>query len=100
MRNPNKVRSLIGAFAGGNAINFHREDGAGYRFLADQVLALNTLNPQIAARLLPPLSKWQKFPPAVRQRMIAELRRIKAAPLLSRDVYEIVEKSLVQADAG
>ena len=98
IRNPNKVRALIGAFAGQNAIHFHREDGAGYRFLADQVLVLNALNPQIAARLLTPLSKWQKFAPAVRQRMITELRRIKATPALSADVFEIVEKSLVQAE--
>jgi aminopeptidase N len=97
IRNPNKVRALIGAFANSNAINFHRADGSGYRFLADQVIALNKLNPQIAARLLGPLSKWQKFPAAVRARMIAQLRRIEAEPALSPDVYEVVVKSLVNA---
>ena len=97
IKNPNKVRALIGAFAAQNAVNFHRADGAGYRFLADQVIVLNALNPQIAARQLAPLSKWQKYPPAAQQRMIAELRRIAAEPKLSRDVYEVVAKSLAQA---
>ncbi|MET0378097.1 MAG: aminopeptidase N [Spongiibacteraceae bacterium] len=94
VRNPNKVRAVVGAFANQNAVNFHRADGAGYRFLADQVIALNKLNPQIAARLLGPLSKWQKFPAAARARMIAELRRIEKENTLSPDVYEVVVKSL------
>lgn len=94
IRNPNKVRAVVGAFANQNAVNFHRADGAGYRFLADQVIALNNLNPQIAARLLGPLSKWQKFPADARTRMIAELRRIEKEPALSPDVYEVVVKSL------
>src|SRR5690606_40617220 len=51
IRNPNKVRSLIGAFANNNLVNFHRKDGAGYRFLADRVIELNLMNPQIASRL-------------------------------------------------
>jgi aminopeptidase N len=97
MKNPNKVRSVIGAFASGNAVNFHRDDGAGYRFLADHVIELNRTNPQIAARLLPPLSKWQKYPPAAQQLMVAELRRIAAEPELSPDVFEVVAKSLAQA---
>lgn len=99
IKNPNKVRALIGAFAANNAVNFHRVDGAGYRFLADQIILLNGLNPQIAARQLAPLSKWKKYPPAAQQLMIAELRRIAAAPNLSRDVYEVVSKSLVEAKA-
>jgi aminopeptidase N len=99
MKNPNKVRALIGAFANGNAVNFHRADGEGYRFLADQVLLLNRSNPQIAARLLPPLSKWQKYPKTAQAFILAELRRIAAAPDLSPDVFEVVAKSLAQADA-
>jgi aminopeptidase N len=95
MRNPNKVRAVVGAFANQNAVNFHRADGAGYRFLADQVITLNRSNPQIAARLLGPLSKWQKYPAAARQRMIEELRRIEKEKELSPDVYEVVVKSLV-----
>ena len=98
IKNPNKIRALIGAFAAQNAVNFHRTDGAGYRFLADQVIALNRMNPQIASRQLAPLSKWQKYPAQTQQRMLAELRRIAAEPDLSRDVYEIVAKSLAQAD--
>ncbi|HSB97562.1 MAG TPA: aminopeptidase N C-terminal domain-containing protein, partial [Spongiibacteraceae bacterium] len=99
IKNPNKIRALIGAFANSNAVNFHRPDGTGYRFLADQVLLLNRTNPQIAARLLPPLSKWQKYPKVAQTFMLAELRRIAAAPDLSPDVYEVVAKSLAQADA-
>ena len=97
MKNPNKVRSVIGAFAGANAVNFHRADGAGYRFLADHVIALNRTNPQIASRLLPPLSKWQKYPKAAQVSMVAELRRIAAQPDLSPDVFEVVEKSLANS---
>ena len=94
IRNPNKVRSVIGAFCGQNAVNFHQLDGAGYRFLADQVIQLNRSNPQIASRLLGPLSKWRKFLPKQQALMKAELERIAAEPKLSRDVFEVVSKSL------
>ena len=94
IRNPNKVRALIGAFCAQNGVNFHREDGAGYRFLADQVLVLNRSNPQIASRLLVPLTKWRKYLPAAQQLMRAELQRVLAEPELSSDVYEVVSKSL------
>ncbi len=94
INNPNKVRSLVGAFCGQNAINFHQPDGEGYRFLADQIIALNKLNPQIASRLLGPLSKWKKYIPHAGQKMKAELERIIAEPDLSKDVYEVVSKSL------
>lgn len=94
IRNPNKVRALIGAFCGQNGVNFHREDGAGYRFLADQVLLLNRSNPQIASRLLVPLTKWRKYLPVAQQLMRAELQRVLAEPELSSDVYEVVSKSL------
>lgn len=94
LRNPNKVRSVIGAFCGQNAVNFHQLDGGGYRFLADQVIQLNRSNPQIASRLLGPLSKWRKFLPEQQKMMKAELERIAAEPKLSRDVFEVVSKSL------
>ncbi|MBB3045886.1 aminopeptidase N [Litorivivens lipolytica] len=94
IRNPNKVRAVIGAFCGQNAVNFHQTDGAGYRFLADRVIELNTLNPQIASRLLGPLSKWRKYLPEQQALMKAELERIAAEPKLSRDVFEVVSKSL------
>ena len=95
MKNPNKVRALIGAFAGQNLINFHRADGSGYRFLADLVIQLNAFNPQIASRQLSPLTRWRKYAPARQQMMRAELERILASGELSSDVYEVVSKSLV-----
>jgi aminopeptidase N len=92
MTNPNKVRSLIGSFCGANAINFHSDQG--YEFLADQIIKLNDLNPQIASRLLTPLTKWHKYPKAQQAKMRAQLERIKSVPSLSKDVYEVVFKSL------
>ncbi|MCY1259972.1 Aminopeptidase N [compost metagenome] len=94
LKNPNKVRALIGAFANQNLVNFHRADGAGYRFLADQVITLNALNPQIASRLLAPLTRWRKYAPARQALMRGELERILASGELSSDVYEVVSKSL------
>ena len=94
LKNPNKVRALIGAFAGQNLINFHRADGAGYRFLADLIITLNALNPQIAARQLSPLTRWRKYAAGRQQMMRAELERILASGELSTDVYEVVSKSL------
>ncbi|ARU89089.1 aminopeptidase N [Pseudomonas sp. M30-35] len=94
LKNPNKIRALIGAFAGQNLINFHKADGSGYRFLADQVITLNALNPQIASRLLAPLTRWRKYAPARQAQMKAELERIVASGELSSDVYEVVSKSL------
>ncbi len=93
IKNPNKVRSLIGAFCGQNHVGFHAADGSGYRFLADRVLELDKLNPQIASRLLTPLTRFGKFAPEKRAMMQAELARLKAAEGLSRDVFEVVEKS-------
>ena len=93
LRNPNKVRALIGGFAGQNPVNFHRLDGAGYRLLGDVVLQLNPLNPQIASRLLTPLTKWRSFT-GRSEMMRAELQRLARAPDLSTDVYEVVSKSL------
>ncbi|MCY1540719.1 Aminopeptidase N [compost metagenome] len=94
LKNPNKVRALIGAFAGQNLINFHRAEGSGYRFLADQVITLNALNPQIASRLLAPLTRWRKYDGARQALMKAELERILASGELSSDVFEVVSKSL------
>ena len=85
---------MIGAFCGQNAVNFHQLDGGGYRFLAERVIELNRINPQIAARLLGPLSKWRKYLPEQQALMKAELERIAAEPELSRDVFEVVSKSL------
>jgi aminopeptidase N len=94
LRNPNKVRALIGAFSQANPLHFHAPDGSGYTLLADQVLALDAFNPQIAARLMAAFTRWRKYDP-VRQRAMRErLERILAAPELSPDVYEIAAKSL------
>ncbi len=94
LKNPNKVRALIGAFAGQNLINFHAADGSGYRFLADLVIELNALNPQIASRQLSPLTRWRKYDSARQALMKGELERILASGKLSADVFEVVSKSL------
>jgi aminopeptidase N len=94
LRNPNKVRALIGAFASGNPVRFHDPSGAGYLFLADRVLELDPLNPQVAARLLTPLTQWRRYEPGRRALMAGELKRVLATPQLSKDVYEIASKAL------
>ncbi|WP_313731740.1 aminopeptidase N, partial [Pseudomonas sp.] len=94
LKNPNKVRALIGAFAGQNLVNFHAADGSGYRFLADLVIELNALNPQIASLQLAPLTRWRKYDDARQVLMKGELERILASGELSSDVYEVVSKSL------
>ena len=94
LTNPNRVRSLIGAFAQGNPTGFHRADGAGYAFVADHVLALDRRNPQVASRLTQPLCRWRRYDAGRRDLMLTQLERILAAPGLSRDVYEIASKSL------
>jgi len=93
-KNPNKIRSVVGAFAGQNLAAFHNPDGSGYDFLADQVCRLDDSNPQIAARLVTPLTRWQKFAPAYSGPMKSALERIRDKDGLSRDVYEVVHKSL------
>ncbi|MEQ5834243.1 aminopeptidase N [Marinobacter sp. NFXS9] len=93
-KNPNKIRSVIGAFAGQNLANFHAEDGSGYRFLAKHILSLDSSNPQIAARLVAPLTRWRNYGEVYREGMRAALEQIQAKPDLSKDVYEVVHKSL------
>jgi aminopeptidase N len=92
MKNPNKVRSLIGAFSG-NQQQFHAKDGRGYTFLADRIIELDPKNPQIASRLVTPLTMWKRYDTSRQELMRAELERIGALPGLSGDVGEIVEKS-------
>jgi aminopeptidase N len=94
IRNPNKVRALIGAFAQGNPTAFHKKDGSGYAFLADQIIVLDDLNPQVAARMVRPLSRWRRFDPTRQELMQKALRRILDHKDLSQDVYELVSKSL------
>ncbi|MCF1184900.1 aminopeptidase N [Marichromatium gracile] len=94
LRNPNRVRSLIGAFCNANPVRFHAADGSGYRFLADRVLELDPLNPQVAARLMRALVRWRRFDAARQALMRAEIERVLAAEALSRDVYEVAAKAL------
>jgi aminopeptidase N len=93
LANPNRMRSLVGAFAA-NQYAFHAPDGRGYRFVADMILAADKLNPQSAARLVPPLGRWRRFEPKRSAMMKAELERIVATPGLSKDVFEQASKSL------
>jgi aminopeptidase N len=93
MANPNRMRSLVGAFAA-NQFAFHAPDGRGYRFVADMILKADRLNPQSAARLVPPLGRWRRFEPGRAALMKAELERILATPGLSKDVFEQASKSL------
>jgi aminopeptidase N len=94
IRNPNKVRAVIGAFTGQNPSHFHAEDGSGYRFLADKVIELDKINPQIAARLLSPLTRWRKLPVSNQTIMREELQRILDSGKLSPDVFEVASKSV------
>jgi aminopeptidase N len=93
IENPNKVRALIGAFCANNHVRFHEKTGAGYTFLADKILELNTINPQIAARLVAPLIHWKRYDMERQRLMCGQLERIANMQNLSRDVYEIVDKS-------
>jgi aminopeptidase N len=94
MTNPNKVRSLIGGFCSANLVNFHSADGAGYRFLREQILFLNKTNPQVAARLVTPLTRWKAFAAPHSELMRSELQKIADEPGLVKDIYEIAIKSL------
>jgi aminopeptidase N len=93
LTNPNRARSLVGAFSV-NQRAFHAAGGAGYRFLADNLIALDRLNPQTAAKLLPPLGRWRRFDDVRAGLMKAELERILAAPGLSKDLFEQASRSL------
>lgn len=94
MKNPNSVRALIGSFCSGNIVNFHAVNGDGYKFLADMVLELDAINPQVAARILTPLTQWRKFSVGSQEMMRTQLQRIQKSRQLSADVSEIINKSL------
>ncbi len=94
IRNPNKVRSLISAFAGGNPWHFHQNNGAGYRFIADKVIELNAINPQVAARMVGVFIRWRQYDKNRRVLMKNEIQRILNTENLSTDVYEIASKSV------
>jgi aminopeptidase N len=92
--NPNRVRSLIGAFASGNPVCFHAADGGGYRLLAEQVSRLDPLNPQLAARLLYPLTQWRRYDTGRQARMRAELEGLRGRDGISPDLFEVLSKTL------
>ena len=94
IRNPNKVRSLVGVFCSTNLTGFHAADGSGYAFLTDNVLALDSLNPQIAARMLRIMSRWRRYDDGRQAMMKAQFERVLAKPDVSRDVFEIASKSV------
>jgi aminopeptidase N len=99
LANPNKVRSLVGVFAMMNPTAFHAADGSGYRFLAEQVIALNALNPQVAARMAGAFNAWIRYDRQRQALMEKELRRIATIDGLSPDVGEIVSNALQMKDA-
>lgn len=94
IKNPNKVRALIAVFAMANPTAFHSKDGSGYEFLTEKIIQLNALNPQVASRLVKPLIDWKKYDTDRQEKMKQCLQKIKAVPDLSRDVFEIVDRSL------
>jgi aminopeptidase N len=94
IKNPNNVRALIGQFCRNNPAAFHAIDGSGYRFLAEQILLLDKINPQVASRQLGAFNSWRRYD-AKRQQMMREaLQNIAQQQDLSSDVYEIVNKYL------
>ncbi|MCX8101196.1 MAG: aminopeptidase N [Geminicoccaceae bacterium] len=94
MTNPNRVRALLGSFAAGNLVGFHRADGAGYRLVMDRVIALDRINPQVAARLATSFGRWRRYEPSRRELMRAELERLAATPGLSKDCADIASRAL------
>jgi aminopeptidase N len=94
MNNPNRVRSVIHAFCMNNPASFHQADGSGYAFWAESVLALNPINPQVAARLARGLDRWRQFAPIYQEQMLSALKQVAACETLSPDVKEVVSKAL------
>jgi aminopeptidase N len=92
---PNRVRAVIGSFTQANPIHFHASNGQGYEFLANHVIALDILNPQVASRMLGPLTSWRRFDPSRQNMMKNQLERVMNSPAISRDVYEVASKSLL-----
>ena len=93
-QNPNRVRAVIGSFAFYNTSGFHADDGSGYRFLTDYLLELDKTNPQVASRLVTPLTQWQHFAPSRQALMRQQLSRLLDDASLSKDLYEKVSKAL------
>ncbi len=92
---PNRVRAVIGSFTQANQLHFHAVNGQGYDFLANHVIALDILNPQVASRMLGPLTSWRRFDETRQNLMKTQLERVMNCPAISRDVYEVASKSLM-----
>jgi aminopeptidase N len=93
-KNPNRLRALVQSFAGANPARFHDPSGAGYRFLADQILAVDGFNPMTAARLIEPLGAWRRYKPELGALMREQLQRIVEAPGLSKNAFEMASRAL------
>jgi aminopeptidase N len=96
-KNPNRMRALVGAFSQGNQVRFHDQDGSGYAFLADEVIAIDPSNPTTAARLVQPLGAWRRQDPKRQALMQRELERVLTTPNLSKNTYEMVSKSMARS---
>lgn len=96
--NPNKVRSVMRKFSA-NQTAFHAKDGSGYDFVADMTVKLDGLNPLVAADTVKPLTAWRKFDPERQGMMKAALEKVMAKPGLSKNVYEVVSKSLGDSES-
>jgi aminopeptidase N len=94
LANPNRARALLYAFAAGNPVGFHRADGKAYRFVANQILRLDAINPQVAARIVSSFNQWKRYEPGRSRLMKGELERIESVAEISKDVAEIVERAL------
>jgi aminopeptidase N len=99
-KNPNRLRALVSTFANGNPAQFHDPSGAGYRFLAEQILATDSFNPMTAARLVDPLGGWSRYRPELGGMMQAQLQRILASRGLSKNVFELASRALGEDGAG
>jgi len=93
-QNPNRLRALISSLANFNPARFHDPSGAGYRFLADQIIAVDRFNPMTAARMVDPLGGWKRLKPELGDLMKAQLQRIVAVEGLSKNVYELASRAL------
>jgi aminopeptidase N len=94
IKNPNRARSLLFAFCNNNPAQFHAADGSGYALWAEQVIVLNEINPQVAARLARALDRWRKYAPHLQTGMKAALEKVAATKALSNDVAEVIGKAL------
>lgn len=94
LRNPNRARSLVSTFCAGNPVGFHAPDGSGYAFWAEQVIALDALNPQVASRLARAMDRWRRYTPALQAHMKKALQQVSGQAKLSNDVREVVGKAL------